>query len=198
MNPALIASTKEIFQELEQCTSPQCVRDIMQKYLMVSEFEEFEKKYPKIEFAISEDELKHIGFDKDENLRLSDFKITSPLEKLFYAVLWKNGDLPKLKHVVKGIIGIEPENERIVFHQFGKHLGNADEPIIDQHVLRAVREYIQLEKETDSEILNEYKKWRNKIPVNAKDQAEVFYLIDKVLFLLGKNLKRTKAKQKIN
>ena len=192
MIPAIRTKTKEIFEALEVCTSPQSVREIMQKYLMASEFEEFEKKYPKIDFTITKDELNGIEFDHEGNLILSSLKITSPLEKLFYAVLWKNGDLPKLKHVVKGIKGIDPENERIVFHQFGRHLSNTDEPIIDQHVLRAVREYIQLEKETDSEILNEYKKWRNKIPVNATDRAEVFYLIDKVLFFLGKSLKPKK------
>jgi hypothetical protein len=58
---------------------------------------------------------------------------------------WKNNDLKKLKHIIEGI---KDENEYkktgIVFYQFGKHLRNIGEPIIDQHVLRAFQFIIQI------------------------------------------------------
>jgi hypothetical protein len=62
-----------------------------------------------------------------------------PLTKLLYAVLWKNGDLAKVKHVVKGILDKRDESDNsIIFYQFGRHLSEKkSEPIVDQHVLRA-------------------------------------------------------------
>ena len=84
-----------------------------------------------------------MGSINDEN----DIVIRSdanPLEKLLYAIVWKNGDLLKLRHVIHGIVdsdvGRKGKNG-VVFYQFGKHLSKLGKPIIDQHVLRAFAVY---------------------------------------------------------
>jgi hypothetical protein len=85
-----------------------------------------------------------------------------------YSLIWKNGDLLKIKHIISGILGeviidnnhteIEveennktDENSPLVFNQFGKYLNDKVEPIIDQHVIRAFAVY-KAKYNVDSEI----------------------------------------------
>jgi hypothetical protein len=76
------------------------------------------------------------------------------MEKLLYALAWKNGDLRKVKHIVAGILSSEDDaaNKAIVFNQFGIYLsGKRNEPIIDQHVLRAFAIFKYRENPTEIE-----------------------------------------------
>lgn len=102
--------------------------------------------YPALNFSISKAEIDKLvaseilnddhAFSKNMNDKLTD-----PLTKLLYATAWKNGDLPKIKHIIKGILKEEDESNEekaIVFHQFGRYLTKTPgQPIIDQHVIRA-------------------------------------------------------------
>jgi len=156
------------------------------------------KKYPDLDFKIKEDEidfLKNNGLITNENnlnesLPKSE-KLTT-LEKLFYAVLWKNGDLVKLKHIILGIYG--EDTTRTVFNQFGKYLGNENELIIDQHVLRAYIFYktgsiIKDINEGHYKLyLNDYKSWINDNNLFKKNKI----LIDELLFGIGKQMKSKK------
>ena len=89
------------------------------------------KSYPKIEFKIAPTEIESLISNKLLNIDFSFIdnvtsKITDPLTKLLYSLAWKNGDLKKLKHIVKGISEIESEEDNqeraLVFYQFGKYL----------------------------------------------------------------------------
>jgi hypothetical protein len=130
-------------------------------------------KYPKIEFTITRDEIKYLkSISKIEannqfNKNLAA-TLTTSIEKIMYSLIWKNGDLLKIKHIISGILGeviidnnhteIEveennktDENSPLVFNQFGKYLNDKVEPIIDQHVIRAFAVY-KAKYNVDSEI----------------------------------------------
>lgn len=110
-----------------------------------------EKKYPRLDFKLTGseiDDLKKAGFI-NENLELSarvatgsveahgqTAKLTA-LEKLLIAILWKNGDLGKERHVIAGIEGREHKEKcGTVFHAFGRYLSGVNPYILDQHTLR--------------------------------------------------------------
>ncbi|TAG58420.1 MAG: hypothetical protein EAZ27_01585, partial [Cytophagales bacterium] len=71
--------------------------------------------YPKIEFSISATEIKLLQDSKilDDNYKFaSDItsKLTDPLAKILYATVWKNGDLKKVRHIIKGVLDSDVEN----------------------------------------------------------------------------------------
>ena len=159
-------------------------------------------KYPYLEFSITPEEinkLKKIGIITKENQfsqNLSENLYLSPLEKILYSILWKQGDLKKEKHIILGILGID--TERMVFNQFGKHLRDKNEPIIDQHVIRS---YVYF---TTGKILNNineklfrlysnnYIDWIKKNDLFSSNQL----IIDELLFLYGKKIKPKKKSNK--
>lgn len=133
-----------------------------------------------------------------------------PLAKLLYATLWKNGDLPKIKHIVQGIIDCGEEDigkeDGLVFYQFGKCLTGTDgEPIIDQHVIRAFAIHKHDESETDKYrkfksitkdsigLIRAYKEWlRTEANQELRSQTDYAYYIDQLLFALGRMIKSKK------
>jgi polyhydroxyalkanoate synthesis regulator phasin len=175
------------------------------------------KSYPEIKFSISEKEIQSLIQDKilDENLNFSENlseKITNPLTKLLYATAWKNGDLKKIKHIIKGVKEAKNESydqdDALVFFQFGKHLTKIEgQPIIDQHVIRAfgiykctenasienLRKLSTLNKRHKTQI-NNYIKWlrSDELTEEIKLQKNYSYHIDKLLFATGKTIKSGK------
>lgn len=182
---------------------------IQKKYQMNSD------TYPKIHFQISD---KEIGELRDSGLLDADFnlvkdasnRLKDPVSKLLYALAWKNGDLKKLKHIVKGVMEAKVDtsnrNEAFVFHQFGKFLTGEKQPIIDQHVLRAFGIYQASKNNIDwtsyltmntvnrshKELIQLYKVWlrSDKLSLELKASPEYTYHIDKILFAAGKAVKR--------
>jgi hypothetical protein len=154
------------------------------------------KKYPKMNFKLSSDEIL-----KFKNGDYSTY-LTDPLAKLLYAMAWKQGDLPKLKHIINGILNSGNENDEYagaqVFYQFGKHLAHPElEPIVDQHVLRAfsVYKYGNEIKPNDKQQIFDYKSWLNGLIINnEEDRTWFLYEIDKLLFVIGKAIKPSKGK----
>lgn len=131
----------------------------------------------------------------DENLALE----LTALEKLLYSVLWKNGDLGKEVHIVEGVLSTCEGNDDartagIVFYQYGRHLADRKEPIVDQHTILAFMLFQNLKSDDDSitkirkkdkvemEDLVSYKKWMKS---QRKSDIENQFHIDKVLFSLG-------------
>lgn len=130
-----------------------------------------------------------------------------------YAVLWKNGDLKKIKHIIKGINNKDNlvVEEGIVFHQFGRFLtGQIGEPIIDQHVIRAfavyrhhdddgITKYRKLEALDKKHLLliKAYKDWLNGATISSKLKAnrDYSYYIDQLLFAVGKTVKQKLSKK---
>ena len=176
--------------------------------------------YPKIEFDIKTNEIQSL-IDKniiDDDLNFeADIteKLTDPLVKLLYATAWKNGDLKKIKHIIKGILESEKENnnqnDALVFYQFGKYLTKTPgQPIIDQHVIRAFAIYNSTNSENIAklrklETLNknhksliaEYKEWltSDNLTKELKSQKDYSYHIDKLLFATGKTIKLLKQRK---
>jgi hypothetical protein len=189
------------------------------------------EKYPQINFLISKEEIKLLI---SQDLINSDYHfnnnfantLTSPVEKIMYSLIWKNGDLLKIKHIVAGILdevvqdesqsdnddheNTPDENSPLVFNQFGKYLNNKDEPIIDQHVIRAFavykakyninpelnevkdkRQISTLKYKIHSQLLHDYKEWliSNEISFELKKIDGYKYYIDKILFAAGKSIK---------
>lgn len=165
--------------------------------------------YPRLKLKITKEEieeLKEKGIITPDNL-LSDIATADTLTKLLYAVSWKNGDLKKVKHIIEGIIsGREDDKENgLVFYQFGKYLTKkSDEPIIDQHVLRAFGIFkadgdkdkieklkrLSLITKKEKPLIEQYKLWlRTDLTKELRDNDHYSYYVDKVLFAVGKSVK---------
>lgn len=178
------------------------------------------KRYPKIEFSIHHEDIETLISNKilNDNLDFSSdvtAKITDPLSKILYSIAWKNGDLVKIKHIIKGILDCDEEvtspTEALVFYQFGKYLTKRNgQPIIDQHVLRAYAVYcapftrdienlrkIEILNKTHKSIINDYKDWlkSDDITLELRDNNDYTYHIDKLLFAIGKTIKLKKNKK---
>ncbi len=210
--------TTEIFSLIEESTTISELESIIEKNKELKKNILNAESYPKIEFKITVEEIEGLKksklLDNDFNLTKNIFKTTDPLTKLLYSVIWKNGDLKKIKHIIKGIVtAVDDENnqeEALVFYQFGRYLTKTPgQPIIDQHVIRAygifqlndikkVGEYRKLQtlNKAHKNLINEYKKWHtsDKLTKELKAQPDYTYHIDKILFALGKTIKSKKSK----
>ena len=104
------------------------------------------KKFPRLRFKITKDELltlKQTGMISDEDklsVEVASGAITlSPLEKLLYSILWKNGDLGKEGHLINGIMDSAHSGQHgVVFHEFGRYISGKNNYILDQHTLRCI------------------------------------------------------------
>ena len=163
------------------------------------EHEKLKDKYPRIDFEINfeDDENTFMKIINDENFQEN---LKTPLEKLLYAILWKQGDLKKIKHIIQGIRDNEPK-KAMVFHQFGKFLSSDNEPIIDQHTLRSFAyykhktEYYSITEITIKHLdfITEYKNFIQKLLQKIEgDKNEILFEIDRILFIFGRHIKKSK------
>jgi hypothetical protein len=205
----LIDLIKRVFDAIYNAKSISELENVPDKCFIPKKYQMNTGIYPKLEFNISKMEIEELFergmLDEDFNLA-SDIstRMSDPLSKLLYALVWKRGDLKKLKHIVKGVLDgnneIDP-SEALVFHQFGKHLtGKKYEPIIDQHVLRAFGIYDALGFGNDCAVvevidrkhhllIKSYKKWLSDLSSELKAIPEYAYHIDKILYAAGKAVK---------
>lgn len=165
--------------------------------------------YPKINYSINQieiEKLKQIGIlnvDDNDILKIEINESSTTLEKLFYSMIWKNGDIQKLKSIINGIVQDDKEIPSLVFKQFGRFLATVDEPIIDQHVIRA---YIasgkyeeKIPKNTSLynannetiKIVDSYKEYilEQAKRIDKGSLRNTLIVVDEILFLLGKYLK---------
>ena len=170
------------------------------------------EKYPELKFSINKGDINELTSKNIINSQDFQDNLKTPLEKLFYAMAWKNGDLLKLKHILKGIQDSDFDEKRksaFVFYQFGRHLSEGkSEPIIDQHILRAFIIFKLLSDDASDEDINkylkfdtirkmhlkwvkEYKEWISSLSNNFKENNYAYY-IDRILFALGKSIKLKK------
>jgi len=201
-----------IYTEIEKNTSPEMNIALIGKYDLKSEHIN-RNKYPVIEFQISHDEIKQMIVNKiidcDGNIKIysasGDMNLTS-LEKLLYSILWKEGDINKIKYIIKGIKNDKSNIEKgQVFFQFGRFLSDKKEPIIDQHVIRtsmirnaieitAIEKAIsinQLDKKNIQDV-EKYIEWIDSICKDSENRKDILISIDEVLFALGKKIKKGK------
>ncbi len=190
---------KTLFTALEKTQTIQQIEQIIFKYETTSKLQVLEIKYPRIKFDITPAE---IAFLTEKN-EIGMANLTTPLEKLMYAVLWKQGDLSKVKHIINGIISTasneynEPKTA-LVFHQFGRFLADKKEAIIDQHVLRAfaiykadkdekAKWYLENGEKNPKDIIQKYKNWLK--DNHFSSDSDKMFLIDRLLMVVGKSYK---------
>ena len=190
------------FQDLEAANN----RDDLEKLFITFSLKRRDKKYLDIEYDISKEDIEQLiktKFLTNEfslNPLLAKNINLTLLEKLLFALCWKNGHLGKELRIILGILGLNNfnVNSGIVFNQFGKHLNNKDEIIIDQHVMRAYIFYKEIKKGNEGIIkkdispsdyiyyLDDYKSWINNNELYRNNKR----LLDELLFSLGKNMKK--------
>ncbi len=214
-----IKVTKEVFRLIE---SAETIDDISievfrKKSKLIKENlkKDFDRKlYRKIDFYITKKEIDQL---KSENILTKEsdgkyyinFKSEDPLTKLLYSLAWKQGDLLKIRQIVNGICSDDEylkKDKSIVFKQFGKYLSSDNQPIVDQHVVRAFAfrnepkednlKFVISNSPTENQlkIANHYIEYINGLKVSKDNKSrELFTNIDEVLFLLGKFLKEWKG-----
>lgn len=166
--------------------------------LLPSKYQKDEQKYPAIHKLFNEEDLKKIPNTIEMD------KLATPTEKILFALLWKNGDLLKIPHLIAGLKDEDnPSKTAMTFHQLGRFLRSRGEtPIVDQHVIRAYKaikhdnlDEAALSEITKSGLLNpnndanwvkEYTTW---ITEKGNGSVELFYEIDNVMFAFGRMLK---------
>ncbi|MEQ9466455.1 MAG: hypothetical protein RLN88_03535 [Ekhidna sp.] len=205
----------EIFNSIRTATSNEHIDELISGELYKNKMDS--EAYPYLHFSLTPSEIQElinsrlINSDGNITPNISERDDLNPLTKLLYSVLWKNGDLKKIKHIVQGIQQIdEPTSDKedgLVFYQFGKFLTKTGQPIIDQHVLRAfaiyrttdLHEVEQLRwkgtlNKKDRPLIEDYKNWlkSNELTAELRSEHEYSYHIDQLLFALGKTIKTSK------
>jgi hypothetical protein len=212
--------TTDIFESIKKSTTIEDLKKIPDELNVPIKNRMNLNFYPKIKFNIEPGEIHELMennlIDKEFNFTADlTSRIKDPLTKLLYATLWKNGDLKKIKYIIKGIIDSEKEindqENALVFYQFGKYLTKTTgQPIIDQHVIRAFALYSSPEKKEFSAIrklnvlnkkhksfIHNYKYWfqSENLTNELKMTKDYSYHIDKVLFAVGKTIKISSNKK---
>ena len=193
----------KLFNEIEKSKTAQSLIEIANNHNLTLEND----KYPRLEFNILSTEIESLK--KNKTLTIAEDGCISinqtdldPIGKLLFALVWKQGDLQKLRQIINGIVTAENPNEEekdgLVFYSFGNHIGEKEKknPIIDQHVVRAVKLY----KNTieDISIIRKLKKitprdrdiYLQFFAVFKNNDTEFKFLLDRILFDIGKIIKR--------
>ncbi len=163
-------------------------------------------RYHKLNLSISKDQLLSYfssGLLRDDG-SIDESKISqeSTATQLLYAFIWKAGDIQKVKYIVQGILNLEPvPYSGMVLYYFGKHLADKSHPIIDQHVVRAFalatdrsRFNTDILMRKDFDNIQAYLQWfQNGLSPEISNSDECRYLVDQVLYALGKRIKNDVA-----
>jgi len=216
--------TNQIFDLIKKSKTTEDIDNILDSLEIPSKNRMKSDSYPQIKFKIDKSDIDELiikdiidkttlNFKKDITEKLTD-----PLTKLLYSTVWKNGDIKKIKHIIKGITEVNDnsneQDDALVFYQFGKYLTKTPgQPIIDQHVLRAFAVYkstddnnietlqkLETLKNTHKTIINDYINWlqSDELTIELKAISDYTYFIDKLLFATGKTIKFVKPKRKKN
>ncbi len=208
------------FKELERITSIDGLKQFTEEKTELKNRMN-DDVYPALNFSITKADIDALVATKildDDHafIRNMNDKLTDPLTKLLYATAWKNGDLSKIKHIVKGVLKEEDESNEekaIVFHQFGRYLTKTPgQPIIDQHVIRAFGMFrpddgkktwnveemrrLRIVDKRHNRLITAYKEWLSSDGLSTElRQCENYtYHVDRLLFALGKTVKYIRSK----
>ena len=190
---------------IEKLNTAQNIDDLNAITLFDSDIEKKKKKYPDLNFEFSQKEIEEFSesdlVDNQYNIDGNKIDNNNTLAKILYAYIWKQGGHEKIHHIIEGLNNVELENKRsaFVFTQFGRSLRNINEPIIDQHVIRAFKfyktEYKDFKfnsiKKGQLDLVDEYKEWlRKKTEQINGNPMEIISKIDDILFCIGRELKK--------
>ena len=196
---------------------PSCLSGSLEHYSSLIEKNKPQDKFPRLYFRLSANdvnELKKMEILTDDYRiskklaegRLSNGMQLSALEKLLYAILWKNGDLGKEKHLLDGVTEIKTiRGPGIVFNNFGAFLSGRVPYILDQHTVRSFAVYaavaegvskarnieiLKIENQWHKELIHGYEEFYGSLDQrNFHDRDTFFYEVDRLLFGLGKLIK---------
>jgi len=220
-NPEALTLVETTFTEILMADNVSALKKILTTQPTLNKWQMDRSKYPELQFKLTAEDIRSLKADKvDEDLRLHadlSANLKTPLEKLLYALAWKNGDLQKVGHIIKGAIDVGATSltngPGQVFRQFGRHLADAAESIVDQHVLRAFELYELYKKsntpspddvtairkkinwDKDVACIKRYKAWL-KTQFSERQRSEPGYVVnlDMVLFALGRAVKITRTR----
>ena len=215
------STVNRIFNSIKSATSNEHIDGLIAGELDKNKMDS--EAYPYLHFSLTSSEIQELFnsglLNSDGNLtsNLSKRDDLNPLIKLLYSVLWKNGDLKKIRHIVEGVQQTDErtsnKEDGLVFYQFGKFLTKTGQPIIDQHVLRAFAVYRATDPQeierlrwkrtldkNDRPLIEDYKNWlkSDELTAELRNNHEYSYHIDQLLFALGKTIKLTRKKTRGN
>jgi|GEM_PF-4865035 len=166
---------------------------------------EYFNPYPKLpRFEITDADLAQIeDLNNFPDRPLTSERQWTPFEKIFYAMLWKDGKLKSIKRIIEGMNAVKnggsaPASKFVfVYHYFGRHLTNrVDEPLLDQHTMRACRRF-QANKRRGRFTIEDAENYRSLFLDICKAENLKSYedtrLVDSLFFALGKYAKRHPA-----
>jgi hypothetical protein len=202
-----------IFQSIAECRTSKNVDAILEQCgdrIPISHRVDV-KQFPRITFDVSKEDIRGMqngGILTQECVLAPDWldHVHDPVARLLYSMAWKNGDLPKIKHIIQGVLAEDDDapSQAFVFHQFGRHLADKAQPIVDQHVLRAFGIHQSTDEETwtllrkmktikkvNAQLIADYRQWLQSNALQASLRATPGYAwhVDQVLFALGKTVK---------
>jgi hypothetical protein len=179
-------------------------------------------KFPRLRMRVSVEEIELIrqlgviaGRSQfSPNLATGEYapgKKMTPLEKILYAILWKNGDLGKEKHLISGILGeVHGQKTGTVFHAFGGYIAGQHHYIMDQHTLRCFAVQTSSDQEiarvrsldlidgTDPEYgtwMEAYRHFYDSVSADLLcEKSDFLYEVDRLLFGARKFIKRKKMR----
>jgi len=211
---------KKLFQDVEEIDDVSHLRDL-QASPTYCHLELPREKFPRLKFQISDfevHELKKIGILTKQNtlsedlssgrvkLNSNDAYELNSLEKLLYAILWKQGDLGKERLLLEGILANKLKDKRPVFYEFGGYLAGRNPYILDQHTLRCfallecsesevkdIRKHSDIVSHKKREIwISRFKGFYEELHMRIKlEKKDFFYETDRLLFGAGKFVKLT-------
>lgn len=217
-NPEALNLVKNTFTEILNAPDVSALKEMLTNHPTLNNWQMDRSKYPELQLELTAKDISSLMADKlDEDLRLHadlSARLETPLEKLLYALAWKNGDLQKVAHIIKGAADARPtaltNGPGQVFRQFGRHLADRSESIVDQHVLRAFELYEQMNTPNSAKVkairkkinwdkdvacIERYKLWLNEHFNERQDSEPGFVVnIDMVLFALGRAIKITRTR----
>jgi hypothetical protein len=159
--------------------------------------------------------LKNLDLSENGSLKVNSEILDNEISKLLYMMVWKQGDLKKFQGIIDGLTSDKDDivlKEPFVLYQLGRHIAHG-EPMIDQHVIRAFKVFIEVGKlnPIDFSTKPSTKMDKNSFLVNSNKKA-LFekYIdwvklrgskhhktndIDNIMFALGKYLKSELSKK---
>lgn len=209
---------KNSFTKILNARDVPALKEILANHPTLNNWRMDRSKYPELQLELTAKDISSLMASKlDEDLHLHadlSARLETPLEKLLYALAWKNGDLHKVVHIIKGAADVRPtaltNGPGQVFRQFGRHLADRSESIVDQHVLRAFELYEQTNSpnaakvrairkkinwDKDVACIERYKLWLSEHFGERQDSEPGFVVnIDMVLFALGRAVKITRTR----
>ncbi|WP_177342310.1 MULTISPECIES: hypothetical protein [Pseudomonas] len=94
------------FIEILKAHDVSALKDMLTTNPTLKKWQMDRSKYPELQLELTVKDIASLMADKlDEDLRLHadlSVRLETPLEKLLYALAWKNGDLQKVAHIIKG------------------------------------------------------------------------------------------------